>query len=88
MGFKSNEAISDNEKTKIKQFIDQGLKVLLEIDDLKGGLRDTAKAIAEELEIKPAILMKALRPAHKASMEAEKEAVGTVEDILVVAGRL
>ena len=37
------------EKAKLVSMINQGTAVLQEIEDLKGGLRDTVKSIAEEL---------------------------------------
>lgn len=81
------ETLSNEEKTKVKNLIDQGMKVLQEVDDLKGGLKDTVKAVAEELDIKPAILNKAITAAFKANIDAAKEEVDDVEEILVVAGR-
>jgi hypothetical protein len=41
------------------QIINEGMQVMHEIDTLQGGLNDTIKAVAEELEVKPAILKKA-----------------------------
>ena len=41
------------------------MAVMHEVETLNGGLNDTVKAIAEELEIKPGILKKAIRIAHK-----------------------
>jgi hypothetical protein len=94
MGFKSNEALSVTETTKLKAFFDQGLKVLqdienrkTEIKDIKGGLSDTGKQLAEELEVEPALLMKALNTAHKASMDEERAAIDTVEEMLAAVGR-
>jgi len=50
------------------------MAVMHEIDTLNGGLTDTIKAIAEELEVKPSVLKKAIRIAHKASLgQANKE---------------
>ena len=46
----SLDSISSEEKAKLKQLVDEGCSVLQEVDDLKGGLRDTVKAIAEELK--------------------------------------
>ena len=37
---------NDAEKQKLIQIINQGSQVLGEVDDLKGGLRDTVKALA------------------------------------------
>ena len=44
---------NDAEKQKLIQIISQGSQVLSEVDDLKSGLKDTVKAIAEELELPP-----------------------------------
>ena len=57
------------EKQKLIQIISQGSQVLSEVDDLKTGLRDTVKAIAEELELKPALINKAISVAHKGNYQ-------------------
>ena len=41
---------NDSEKQKLIQIISQGSQVLGEVDDLKTGLRDTVKSLAEELD--------------------------------------
>ena len=56
---------NDAEKQKLIQIISQGSQVLGEVEDLKGGLKDTVKAIAEELELKPALINKEISVAHK-----------------------
>ena len=56
---------NDAEKQKLIQIISQGSQVLSEVDDLKSGLKDTVKAIAEELELKPALINKAMSVAHR-----------------------
>jgi len=54
---------------------------------LNEGLNDTVKSIAEELQIKPSVLKKAIRIAHKASYTAEKEDQQLLDEILTTAGR-
>lgn len=83
----SLENISSEEKAKLKQLVDEGCSVLQEVDDLKGGLRDTVKAIAEELEIKPAVLNKAISLAHKARLQEAKQDFDDVETVLETVGR-
>ncbi len=83
----TNETISDHEKNRLKAFLDDGLKVLLEIDDLKGGLRDLTKTIAEELNVEAKVLTKALRCEFKQTLANDKEVMDVVEEILVVTGR-
>lgn len=82
-----NGTISDTEKKKIKAFIDESLNTFQEIEDRKGALSDLGKVLAEELGIKPALLMKAARSVYKQSLEDEKEAVDTIEELLIAAGR-
>jgi uncharacterized membrane protein YgcG len=51
-----NRTFSGAAKIKLTQIINEGMTVMHEIEDLTAGLNDTIKAIAEELEIKPATL--------------------------------
>jgi len=82
-----NETLSTNDRIRLNQFMDSALRVFQETDDLKDGLKDTAKVLAEEFGWKPALLMKAARIAYKVSREAEKEAHNVVDEILEVTGR-
>ena len=63
-----NRTFNGEAKIKLTQLINEGMHVLHEIDTLNGGLNDTIKAVAEELEIKASTLKKAVRIAHKASL--------------------
>ena len=68
-----NRNFSAEQKAKLTQLINEGMTVMHEIETLNGGLTDTIKAIAEELEIKPNILKKAIRLAHKAEFGKEQQ---------------
>ena len=68
-----NKTFNGDQKIKLTQIINEGMQVMHEIDTLQGGLTDTIKAVAEELEIKPAVLKKAIRMAHKASFGQEQQ---------------
>lgn len=74
-------------KLKLSQIINEGIVVLHEIDDLNAGLNDTVKAIAEELEIKPAILKKAIKIAHKANLGDTNRDHDQLNEILEVVGK-
>ena len=76
-----------NSKTKLTQIINEGMQVMSEVEALNAGLSDTIKAIGEELQIKPSVMKKAIRIAHKASYAAEKEDQELLEEILTTAGR-
>ena len=64
----SSLMFGSEQKAKLTQIINEGMQVMREVEDLNAGLNDTIKAIAEELEIKPALLKKAIRVAHKAKL--------------------
>lgn len=83
----SLDQLTSNDKTKLSQFIEQGMKVLQDIADQKAGLKDVAKNLAEELQVKPATLMKALNSAFKADIDAQREQMTEVETILEATGR-
>ncbi len=78
----TTRVFSDAERTKIKQIITEGVHVENEIETLKGGLTDTVKAVAEELDIKPALLKKAIRIAAKANREKQRQEFDELEAIL------
>lgn len=73
--------------TKMKQLVNEGMAVMQEIETLNGGLTDTVKAIAEELEIKPSILKKAIRIAYKSNLMDTNADHEQLNDILETVGR-
>ena len=83
----SAKTFNGDQKIKLTQIINEGMQVMHEIDTLQGGLSDTIKAIAEELEIKPAVLKKAIRVAHKAEFGKTKQDQELLETILETVGK-
>ena len=79
---------NDAEKQKLIQIISQGSQVLIEVDDLQSGGKATVKAIAEELELKPALLNKAISVAHRGNYKNIADDMDTLESILNSAGKL
>ena len=79
---------NDSEKQKLIQIISQGSQVLGEVDDLKSGLRDTVKSIAEELELKPGLINKAISIAHKGNYQNISDDMDTLDSILNAAGKI
>ncbi len=84
----STKVFTPDETAKITQVINDGIKVKQEVKDLSEGLRDTVKAVADELEIKPANLNKAINMAFKESISAEREDFEDVEHLLAVAKKI
>jgi transposase-like protein len=70
----STRTFNNEAKIKLTQLINEGMAVMQEVETLNEGLTDTVKAIAEELEIKPSILKRAIRTAYKSRLgETNKE---------------
>lgn len=83
----SGKVFNPSEKIKLQQVISEGMNVMSEIETLNEGLKDTIKAIAEEMDIKPAVLKKAVKIAHKARFTIESENHELLETILTTVGR-
>ena len=83
----SNRTFNAAETAKLNQIVNEGIQVTTEIETLTGGLNDTIKAIAEELDIKPNILKKAIKLAHKSEFGREQQDHELLEQILVTVGK-
>jgi len=74
-------------KLKLTNLVHEGMGVLQEVEALNEGLNDTIKAIAEELEIKPSTLKKAIKVAHKARLNETNDENAELNNILETVGR-
>ncbi len=83
----STRMFGSAEKAKLTQLINEGMQVMQEVEDLTEGLNDTVKAIAEELDIKPNILKKAIKLAHKSEFGREQQDHELLEQILTTVGK-
>ena len=83
----SARMFSNEQKAKLTQIINEGMAVLQEIEDLTAGLNDTVKAIAEEMEIKPAILKKAIKIAQKSKLGETNSDHDELNTILETVGK-
>jgi hypothetical protein len=84
----SGRNFNEAEKEKLIQLIKQGSQVLSEVEDLKAGLKDTVKAVSEELELKPAIINKAIAIAHRDNYKAVADDMDLLDSILAAAGKI
>ena len=82
-----NVTFSGDQKIKLNQVMKEGMQILHEVDTLTEGLNDTIKAVAEELNIKPAILKKAIKIAHKAQFGQTQRDHSVLETILEATGK-
>jgi len=74
------------EQAKIRQLISEGVTVQQEVKDLTEGLNDTIKAIAEELEVKPSNIRKAIKIALKGDWDRVFNEFDELETILDISG--
>jgi len=81
-----SRSFSSEDIAKLKKLFTEGSRVLREMEDLKEGLKETVKAIAEEMDMKPATLNKALKIAHKNALQQEQSAFAELEEVLEAAG--
>ena len=70
------------EKAKLERLISEGSTVMQELEDLREGLKETVNAVAEELQLKPSIINKAIKIAHKDSWNSHQEEWEEIEGIL------
>ena len=76
-----------SEIAKLKQLMNEGIQVTGEVEALREGLKDTVKAIAEEMDMKPAVLNKAIRIAYKNEFAQVQDSFSAVEEVLQAVGR-
>ena len=78
----SGRSYGAEEKAKLERLIKEGSTVLREIEDLSEGLKDTVKAVAEELQVKPSVINRAIKIAHKGDWSTYNEDWEEIEAIL------
>lgn len=77
----TTRTFNNEAKLKLTQLINEGIAVTHEIETLREGLSETIKSMAEELEVKPSVIKKAIRIAHKSSLgetNSENELLNTI----------
>lgn len=75
------------EKAKLERLVNEGVTVLQEIEDLQTGLKETVKAVAEELDVKPALINKAIKIAQKGDWERVADEFDDLETLVVTVGK-
>ena len=83
----SGRSYGAEEKAKLERLINEGSNVLREVEDLQEGLRETVKAVAEELQIKPSWINKAIKIAHKGNWNDVFSEFDDLETLIVTVGK-
>lgn len=82
----SDRVYGAEEKAKLEKLVREGVTVLQEVEDLQTGLKETVKAVAEELDIKPALINKAIKIAQKRDWDAHADAFDDLETLVTTLG--
>ena len=83
----SDRTYGAEEKAKLERLVREGVTVLQEVEDLNAGLKDTVKAVAEELDIKPPLINKAIKIAQKGEWHKVADDFDDLETLVVTVGR-
>ena len=75
-----------DEKAKLERLVKEGVTVLQEVEDLNLGLKETVKAVAEEMDIKPSLINKAIKIAQKRDWDNHQDAYDDLETLIVTLG--
>jgi division protein CdvB (Snf7/Vps24/ESCRT-III family) len=84
----SNRIYGPEEKIKLERLINEGSTVLREVEDLQEGLKETVKAVAEELNVKPSIINRAIKIAHKGDWSSHNQDWVEIESILEITKKI
>lgn len=82
----SDRVYGPEEKAKLERLVKEAVGVLQEVSDLQGGLKDTIKSVAEELNIKPSLINKAIKVAMKRDWDRVQDEFEDLETIVATVG--
>lgn len=82
----SDRVYGPEEKAKLERLVREGVTVLQEIEDLQGGLKETVKAVAEELNVKPSLINKAIKIAKNRDWSRVNDEFEDLETIVATVG--
>lgn len=83
----SDRTYGAEEKAKLQRLVDEGVTVLQEIEDLQAGLKDTVKSVSEELDMKPALINKAIKVAKNMDWDKHQDEFEDLETLVVTVGK-
>ena len=83
----SDRTYGAEEKAKLERLVNEGITVLQEVEDLQTGLKDTVKAVAEELDVKPSLINKAIKIAKNGDWHQQYSDFEDLETIVTTVGK-
>jgi len=82
----SDRVYGPDEKAKLERLVQEGVGVMQEVDDLQASLKDTVKSVAEELNVKPTLITKAIKVAYKRDWDKHVDDFEDLETIVATVG--
>ena len=83
----SDRVYGVEEKAKLERLVNEGVNVLQEVTELQEGLKDTVKSVAEDLDIKPALINKAIKIAQKGDWNKVADEFEDLETLVTTVGK-
>jgi transposase-like protein len=83
----SDRTYGAEEKAKLERLVNEGVTVMQEVEDLQTGLKETVKAVAEELDIKPSLINKAIKVAKNGDWHKHYDEFEDLETIVTTVGK-
>lgn len=88
----SLESLTPEESKRVRETIEAGEQVLAEMNTLREDLKEYVSNLADEMNIKPATINKAIKLAYKQrndnAVEQAQEEMTDVETLLAAAGKI
>lgn len=82
----STRTYGAEEKAKLERLVREGVSVLQEVEDLQGGLKDTIKSVAAELDVKPSLINKAIKIAKNKDWGRVNDEFEDLETLIATIG--
>ena len=83
----SSRTYGPEEKIKLERLVNEAVQIKYEIESLTEGLKETVKAVAEELDIKPSLINRAITIAHKGNWNDVFATFDDLETLIVTIGK-
>jgi len=83
----SSRTYGADEKAKLERLVNEGANVMREVEDLQEGLKETVKAVSQELDIKASLINKAIKIAHKGDWHKVADEFDDLETLVVTVGK-
>lgn len=83
----SSRTYGADEKAKLERLVNEGANVMREVEDLQEGLKETVKAVSQELDIKASLINKAIKIAQKGEWHKVADDFDDLETLVVTVGR-